>query len=60
MSASRKKEIIGYEMENGNIYCVECIKKNYPAIRGQIEDAITADDLAENEYVCVACKEEIK
>ena len=60
MSAAKKKEIIGYEMENGNIYCVECIKKNYLTIKGQIEDAITADDLAENDYVCVGCKEEIK
>ena len=25
---TKKKEIVGYRIEDGNIYCVECINKN--------------------------------
>jgi hypothetical protein len=60
MASKNKKEIIGYETEDGNIYCVECIRKNYEQMKEQIENAITADDLGEKEYVCDGCKEEFK
>ena len=60
MASKNKKEIIGYETEDGNIYCVECIRKNYEQMKEQIEDAITAEDLGEKECVCEGCKEEFK
>lgn len=60
MSKEKKKEIVGYEMDDGNIYCVECIKKNYELVNRQIEDAITSEDLAENDYLCDGCKKEIR
>ena len=60
MAPKDKKEIIGYETEDGNIYCVECIRKNYEQMKEQMEDAITAEDLGEKEYICEGCKEEIK
>ena len=60
MALESKGEIIGYETEDGNIYCMECIRKNYEQMKELIEDAITADDLGEKKFVCEGCKEEVK
>ena len=54
-----KKEIIGYYIDNGNIYCVECINKNRE-IMEKIERAITTDDTEEGELFCNECNKEIK
>ena len=48
---TKKKEIIGYHTEDGNIYCIECINKNRE-IMEKIEKAITAEDSEENLYFC--------
>jgi transcription initiation factor IIE alpha subunit len=56
---TEKKEIVGYHIEDGNIYGIECINKNRE-IMEKIEKAITAEDSEENLYVCDECKEKIK
>jgi hypothetical protein len=56
---TKKKEIVGYHIEDGNIYCIECINKNRE-IMEKIEKAITADDTDEGELFCDECKKEIK
>ena len=54
-----KEEIIGYTTEDGNIYCVECIKKDSEIMK-KIEQAITADNSEEGLHVCEGCEKEIK
>jgi len=54
-----KEEIIGYTTEDGNIYCVECIKKDSEIMK-KIEQAITADNSEEGLYFCEGCEKEIK
>ena len=54
------EEIIGYYADDGNIYCVECIKKNHDAMKMKLEDAITGEDSQENDYVCEGCRKELK
>ncbi len=54
------KKIIGYNRADGDIYRVECIKKNYEAMQEQIENAMTGDDLEETEIVCDGCQMGIK
>ena len=56
---TEKKEIVGYHIEDGNIYCIECINKNRE-IMEKIEKAITADDTDEGELFCDECNKEIK
>jgi hypothetical protein len=56
---TKKKEIVGYRIEDGNIYCVECINKNRE-IMEKIEKAITAEDSEENLYFCEGCEKQIK
>jgi hypothetical protein len=56
---AEKKEIIGYYTDDGNIYCVDCIKKDIEIIK-EIDRAMTSDDLEKNPYVCDGCKGEIK
>jgi hypothetical protein len=56
---TEKKEVIGYYTEDGNIYCVECINKDI-GIMKEIDRAITAENLDDNQYVCNGCKAEIK
>ena len=55
-----KEEIIGYYADDGNIYCVECIKKTHDAMKMALEDAITEEDSQENCYVCEGCHKELK
>ena len=31
------EEIIGYHADDGNIYCVECIKKTHDAMKTELE-----------------------
>ncbi len=54
-----KKEIIGYFIDDRNIYCVECINKNRE-IMEKIERAITSDETEEGELFCDGCNKEIK
>jgi hypothetical protein len=56
---TKKKEIVGYRIEDGNIYCVECINKNRE-IMEKIEKAITAEDSEESPYFCEGCEKQIK
>ncbi|MGA2317831.1 MAG: hypothetical protein ABSG71_15830 [Thermodesulfobacteriota bacterium] len=56
---TKKKEIVGYRIEDGNIYCVECINKNRE-IMEKIEKAITAEDSEESLYFCEGCEKQIK
>jgi hypothetical protein len=55
-----KEEAIGYYADDGNIYCVECIKKTHDAMKTELEDAITGEDSQENCYVCEGCHKELK
>jgi CobQ-like glutamine amidotransferase family enzyme len=59
MTQKKKKEVMGYYTEDGNIYCVECINKGRE-IMEKIEKAITADDSEEAVYFCEGCEKEIK
>ncbi len=56
---AEKKEVVGYTAEDGNIYCVECIKKDRE-IMEKIEKAITAADSEEEVYFCDLCENQIK
>ena len=59
MAEKKEKEIIGYYMDDRNIYCVECINKDSEMMK-KIEQAITAEDSEEILYFCEGCKKEIK
>ena len=54
------EEIIGYHADDGNIYCVECIKKTHDAMKTELDNAITGEDSQENGYVCEGCHKELK
>ena len=56
---TEKGKIVGYTMEDGNIYCVECINKDSEMMK-KIEQATTADDSEEGLYFCEECEKEIK
>lgn len=56
---TQKGKIVGYTMEDGNIYCVECINKDSEIMK-KIEKAITADDSEEGLYFCEECEKEIR
>ena len=43
MADEKEKEIIGYYMVDGNIYCVECINKDSEIMK-KIEQAITEEN----------------
>jgi len=55
----KEDEIIGYYTEDGNIYCVDCIKKNIK-IMNEIDRAITAEDYDGSLLFCEGCQKEIK
>jgi hypothetical protein len=54
----KKKEVIGYYTEDGEIYCVECINKNAEMMK-EIDKAITAEDLENTELFCEGCEKKI-
>jgi hypothetical protein len=56
---TEKGKIVGYTLEDGNIYCVECIDKDSEIMK-KIEQAITADDSEEGLYFCEGCEKEIR
>jgi len=56
---TEKGKIAGYTMEDGNIYCVECINKDSKIMK-KIEQAITADDSEEGLYFCEGYEKEIR
>ena len=56
---TEKKEAVGFYTEDGNIYCVECIRKDREMMK-KIDQAITADDLEEAVYFCDLCENQIK
>jgi hypothetical protein len=55
----RINEVIGYQTEDGKVYCMECVRKNYDLLKGRIEGAIIGNEFEENRYVCAGCQEEI-
>ena len=54
----KKKEVIGYYTEDGEIYCVECINKNAEIMK-EIDKAITTEDLENTELFCEGCEKKI-
>jgi len=60
MATTKKQKVIGYYVDDGNIYCVDCIKKNYESMKEAVEDAISAEDLEGSSYVCEECKKTVK
>ena len=56
---TRKKKVIGYYTEDGNIYCVDCINKNMRIMK-EIDTAITAKDPGDAVLFCEGCEKEIK
>lgn len=59
MVIDKKKKVIGYYTENGEIYCVDCISKNI-SIMKEIDKAITAQDPEDTLLFCEECDKEIK
>ena len=60
MAADKKKrDVIGYYTEDGNIYCVDCISKNVRIMK-EIDKAITAEDPGDSLLFCEGCEKEIK
>ena len=57
--ATKEKEIIGYYAEDGNIYCVDCIKKNIK-VMNEIDRAIMAEDYDGTLLFCEGCEKEIR
>ena len=60
MATTKKQKVIGYYVDDGDIYCVDCIKKNYESMKEAVEDAISAGDLEGSSYVCEECKKTVK
>ena len=56
---AEKKKIIGYNTNDGHIYCVECINKEREIMK-KIEKVITTKDSEKNLYFCDLCDERIK
>ena len=56
---TKKKEVIGYYTEDGEIYCVDCIKKNVKTMQ-EIDRAIGAEDPDGSLLFCDGCQKEIK
>ena len=56
---TEKEEVVGYYIEDGSIYCVECINKDSEIMK-KIDQAITAEDSEESVYFCEGCEKEIK
>jgi len=46
-------------MNDGNIYCVDCISKNVRIMK-EIDKAITAEDSGDTLLFCEGCEKEIK
>ncbi len=59
MCMKRINEVIGYQTEDGRIYCMECVRKNYELLKGRIEGTMIGNEFEENRYVCAGCQEEI-
>ena len=56
---AEKKKIVGYNTNDGHIYCVECINKEREIMK-RIEKVITTKDSEKNLYFCDLCDERIK
>ena len=54
----KKKEVIAYYTEGGDIYCVECINKNAEIMK-EIDRAITTEDSENTELFCEGCEKKI-
>jgi hypothetical protein len=54
----RKKKVMGYYTEDGDIYCVECINKNI-GVMNEMDRAITAEDSEGTLLFCEGCEKEI-
>ena len=54
----KKKEIIGYYTEDGEIYCVKCINRNAEIMK-EIDKAITTEDSEDTELFCEGCEKKI-
>lgn len=59
MTEKKKEEVVGYYTDDENIYCVECIKKNFEIMK-KVEQAITADLPEESLLVCDGCGKKFK
>jgi hypothetical protein len=59
MMDTKNKGIIGYYTADGDIYCVECIKKNIEMMK-EIDKAITTEDMETNLLFCEGCEKEMK
>ena len=59
MATKKKREIIGYYTEDGNIYCVDCINKNITVMK-EIDRAIAAEDSEGTLLFCEGCEKEIR
>ena len=55
----KRREIIGYYTEDGDIYCVDCISKN-ARIMKEIDKAIAVEDPEATLLFCDGCEKEIK
>ena len=56
---TKNNKIIGYYTEDGNIYCVECIKKNI-RVMNEIDRTIMTEDSENTLLFCEGCEKEIK
>jgi hypothetical protein len=59
MCMKRINGVVGYQTEDGQAYCMECIRKNYDLLKGRLEGAVIGNEFEENRYVCAGCQEEI-
>ena len=55
---TREKGIIGYYTADGDIYCVDCINKEF-GIMKEIDKAITAEDSEDTGLFCEGCEKKI-
>jgi hypothetical protein len=54
----KKKEVIGYYTEDGDIYCVDCINRNAEIMK-EIDKAITTEDSEDTELFCEGCEKKM-
>ena len=59
MTEEKKKEVLAYYTEDGDIYCVDCINKNVKMMK-EIDRAITTEDSEETLLFCEGCEKTIR
>lgn len=59
MCMKRTREVLGYETQDGKLYCMNCFRKNHERMKDEIVGVVIGEEFVENRYICDACGQEI-